>query len=658
MAGVATAAPGDLDASFGTGGQVTTAFAGADSGGASAMLIQPDGRIVVGGNALFDSSFEFAIGRYLPNGAPDQDFGDGGATVTDFTSSGSELGNGLALQPDGKLLLAGEAESATFDNVLAVARYHANGVLDSGFDGDGKVVTDVQTTTGERANAIALQSTGKIVVAGYGQVGNTNEIVLARYLSNGTLDTTFGTAGNGKLVIAVTASQGEIATSILVLPDDSLLVGGSVADSTGFNEHFMLRHLSKDGGIDGTFGDASGRVITAFTGAAAEQRIAALAREPDGGIVAVGFSPQLGPNEQFEVYVARYMPDGTLDPSFAGGTGREAFLVPGGVQAFGNAVAIAPDGDIVIAGDAGDGAAMIARLLPDGTLDPGFGSGGARVIPFDNNAFDGADANGVALMADGGIVAAGDVQQQNEPGGFALMKVDGDSADLSVSASAASAVVRPEGLEKVTLTAHNAGPQASHLVKLTITPPAGAGQVTVDSGSAFSCTGSSPVTCSLSSLASGGSSALTASYAAPASGSASMSGTATAATVDPNAANNSAATAATVDGTAPTVHMKLGKVTLGKLRTKGKLPVIVTASEAGTVHVVAKLSSHVLANGSLSFSAAGTHTLVLHLSKRARRRLGASTTVKLRLGATASDIAGNTSSATLAAKLHQPTRHG
>lgn len=655
MASVANAAPGDLDGAFGTGGLVTSAFPGADSGGANGMLIDPEGRIVVAGTAIFGTNFEFAIGRYLPNGTLDEQFGDGGLTVTDFTSSISELANAVVRQPDGKLVVAGEALEGP-QNVLAVARYHANGVLDSSFDQDGKLVTDVETTTGEEARAVGLQSNGDVVVAGYGLTASGNEIVLARYLPDGTLDDTFGTAGNGKLVIPDTASQGEIATSLIVLPDDSLIVGGSVADSTGFNEHFLLRHLSRNGGVDGTFGDASGRLITTFPGGAANERITALAREPDGRIVAVGSSPTLLGSEQFETYVARYMPDGTLDSSFAGGAGREAFLLPGGVPASGNAVAIAPDGDIAIAGDAGDGSMMVARLRPDGTLDPTFGSGGARVIPFDENAFDGASADGVGVQSDGGIVAAGGVDAQNAPGGFALARVSGDSADLSVSASATPAIVRPGGHVTLSVTAHNAGPQAGQVVVLTITPPAGAGGVAI-SGSgtpAFTCTGTAPITCTIASLASGASSAVTVGYGAPPATSAHAAASISSVTADPSIANNSTGTDVTIDRTPPTMRLKLGSVTLGGLEKKGRLPVTVTISEAGKVQMTARSGKHRLASGSVSFTAAGTHRVTLHLSRKARRRLSGRSAVRLRIIAAGTDTAGNVGHAKLTRTIGRP----
>jgi hypothetical protein len=275
------------------------------------------------------------------------------------------------------------------------------------------------------------------------------------------------------------------------------------------------------------------------------------------------------------------------------------------------------------------------------------------VIPFDSQAFDGADAAAVGLQADGRIVAAGDVQQQNQPGGFALMRVLGDSADLSVAASAAPSTVRSHGTETLSVTAHNAGPQAAHLVTLTISPPAGADSVSVAGAGApaFTCSGTGAITCTLASLASGAASTLSITYAAPTTGPAHATASISSATFDPTDGNNSAEADATVDATPPVVHVKLGKVTLQKLHTSGKLPVAVTVSEAANVALLAKSAGKTLAKTSASFAAAGTRTVVLRLSRRTRRHLARVTRLKLQLGAVATDPAGNTGAANVTAKL-------
>ncbi|HEV3365524.1 MAG TPA: delta-60 repeat domain-containing protein, partial [Acidimicrobiia bacterium] len=156
VASPAHAAAGDLDTSFGTGGKVTTDFGGYE--GASAVAVQSDGKIVVAGYT-YGGVEDFAIARYNANGSLDTGFGDDGKVTTDF--GGYESASAIALA-DGKILVAGYTYGGVED--FAIARYNFNGNLDTSFSGDGKATTDFGGY--ESASAIAV-SDGKIVVAGY-----------------------------------------------------------------------------------------------------------------------------------------------------------------------------------------------------------------------------------------------------------------------------------------------------------------------------------------------------------------------------------------------------------------------------------------------------------------------------------------------------------
>src|SRR5438046_618184 len=153
------AAPGDLDTTFGTGGRVVTDFGGSEE--TPALALQPDGRIVVAGSSVLVFGFNFALARYNPDGTLDLSFGQGGRVLTSFGRS--ERARSLALQPDGRIVVAG---SSGFD--FALARYNPDGSLDSSFGVGGKVTTDFSGTGRfeEEAHAVALQPDGKIVVAG------------------------------------------------------------------------------------------------------------------------------------------------------------------------------------------------------------------------------------------------------------------------------------------------------------------------------------------------------------------------------------------------------------------------------------------------------------------------------------------------------------
>src|SRR6185312_12779398 len=179
----ASAAAGDLDGAFGTGGTVTTDFAG-NGDEARAVAVQPDGKIVAAGGAL-GATVDFALVRYRPDGTLDATFGTGGKVTTDFGSA--EQAFAVAVQPDGKIVVAGGGATG-----FELARYNADGSLDGTFGAGGKVTTRFGLGLPfTRAHAIVLQPDGKIVVAGTATSATAPDFGLARYNPNGSLDASF-----------------------------------------------------------------------------------------------------------------------------------------------------------------------------------------------------------------------------------------------------------------------------------------------------------------------------------------------------------------------------------------------------------------------------------------------------------------------------------
>jgi uncharacterized delta-60 repeat protein len=183
---VAAAAPGELDPTFGAGGLVVTDLGGADSPGAVAL--QPDGKIVVAGTRVLgpvaESRFGVALVRYRSDGTLDAAFGAGGLVVTELGEGTIAFAAAVALQPDGKILVAGGAGliSGEFHGFM-VARYHSDGALDPTFGRGGLVVTGFGQGHAAAAG-LALQADGRIVVAGT----VSNQVGLARYTASGALD--------------------------------------------------------------------------------------------------------------------------------------------------------------------------------------------------------------------------------------------------------------------------------------------------------------------------------------------------------------------------------------------------------------------------------------------------------------------------------------
>jgi uncharacterized delta-60 repeat protein len=396
---------GDLDTSFGGTGMVTTNFGGVDDR-AFALALQPDGKLVVAGVSLAHSSWDFALARYLPDGTLDPTFSGDGTVRTDLASGSFEEATALALQSDGKIVVAGRSNaSGSWD--FALARYRVNGTLDPSFGDAGLVRTDFGSDTFEGAWALTLQPDGKIVVAGESNVGGSLDFALARYRPDGTLDPSFG--HHGTVHTDFERGREDAAFALVLQPDGKLVVAGQ-SEASGSWDFALARYLP-DGTLDPTFG-THGTVRTDFGGTS--DHAVALALQPDGKLVVAGLSLDDG----VDIALARYRPDGTLDPSFSGdGTVRSEF--GSGTSDWTSALALQPDGKIVVAGYAyasetgGNPAFALARYRANGTLDPTFGTNGTALSDFWSNF-----AFALAIQPrDGRLVVAGE-----SGGDFALAR--------------------------------------------------------------------------------------------------------------------------------------------------------------------------------------------------------------------------------------------
>jgi uncharacterized delta-60 repeat protein len=375
------AVSGDLDPTFGPGGTVLTTL-----GRGHAVAVQADGKLVMAGEV----SGGFAVMRYDSGGQLDPTFGSGGTVTTDF---GATTGRtyAITLQPDGKIIVAGSVYSTHYDFVLA--RYTADGALDPTFGQGGKVTTDFGSSAQTRA--LVVQADGKIVAAGT-IIENTNySFALARYAADGTLDATFGVAGQ-----VITTLAGD-ASALVLQPDGKLVVAGT-ADIYG-SPKFVLARYQPDGTLDPTFG-TTGRITTEFVEGYSGG--AALVLQPDGKLVAAG-------DAGGGFGLVRYNADGSLDNAFGAGTGRVRTQFS--YTAHCTALVLQPDGKLIAAGYVraypapGDDFAL-AQYEADGTLDVNFGNGGKVATDFLGGYDFGLSA---ALQADGKLVVAGYV---DEPG--------------------------------------------------------------------------------------------------------------------------------------------------------------------------------------------------------------------------------------------------
>jgi uncharacterized delta-60 repeat protein len=391
----AWAADGALDPTFGNGGILTTDIGGNDDLGLD-VEVQPDGRIIIAGTSsnLDGTDNDFGLVRYNPDGSSDTTFDADGRLTTSFGDRHDQA-SAIALQADGKIIAAGHANNGN-DVDFALARYNADGTLDSTFDLDGKVTTAVSPYD-DYGEDIVLQSDGKILMTGFiSSPVNINGFVLVRYNADGSLDGTFGDEGIARSDFGCVA-WGQALT---LQPDGKIIVAGSTCgtDSTDFG----LARFNNDGSPDTTF-DQDGIVTTDFGNI--YDRVNAVALQPDGRIVLAGHS-FTDPNVTIDVALARYNSDGSLDTSFDEDGKVTTDL--GGWRDVGNALALQPDGRILVAGEqwqqeGGTVDFALARYNSDGSLDPAFDTDGIVITDISSGDY----AAGLALQPDGRILVAG-----------------------------------------------------------------------------------------------------------------------------------------------------------------------------------------------------------------------------------------------------------
>ncbi len=415
------AAAGDLDLSFDTDGKATTDFFGGVDHG-RAVAVQPDGKIVVAGTASNGVITHFAVARYNANGSPDASFGTGGKVTCEFAGV-SSAARGVAVQPDGRIVVVG-----TNGTDFALARFNPDGSLDNNFGTGGRVTTNF-TGNSDIANAVIVQPDGRIVIAGGARdTDGDGYFAVARYDSTGSLDTSFGDRGLVGTYFGPASAIGEglpvTAYSVALQPDGKIIAAGK------FAHDFAVTRYTAEGGHDPGF-NTGGQQVFSFAATLAggggneissdrTDRATAVVVQSDGKIV-VGGSVQTSANN-FSGGLARLAQDGRLDPTFSGNglliTGPTTFVVE---QVIG--LALQKNGKILVAGR--DAAFQSVRVNPEGTLDQTYSDDGRQTTDFDPVQLDAAEA--LAVQPDGRIVVVGTALDKD----FGLVRYLGDAPDVT-----------------------------------------------------------------------------------------------------------------------------------------------------------------------------------------------------------------------------------
>jgi uncharacterized delta-60 repeat protein len=375
-----TPAPGTLDVSFGGQGWVVTPMSTIQDRFYD-IAVDSAGRLVAAGytSAGYSSGngLDFVVARYLPSGALDPSFGSGGIVTTAMGSEAADdLVQAVLIQPDGRIVAAGYSHNGAEEG-FAIARYNTDGTLDTLFGGTGKIITNLGAYM--EAHALALQPDGKLLVAGQiTRAATGTDVCLVRYYANGARDLAFG--GTGLVAPAVAGHQR--AVDVALTSNGRILV----AETEAANSAFVLVRFHPDGTPDWSLGPF-GVVSTSF--GAGYTAVHGLAVQSDGKIVLAGMA-------NGDLALARYLSTGYLDVAFDGDGKLTLELSPTSTTIAD--VRVQQNGKIVVAGGASYDAALI-RFDVDGTPDTGL-----VLTPLGEW---GSGFNGLALQADGKIVAAG-----------------------------------------------------------------------------------------------------------------------------------------------------------------------------------------------------------------------------------------------------------
>jgi uncharacterized delta-60 repeat protein len=383
-AAAAYAAPGDLDPNFAKGGQLTLNYGtgtGPDGSGPSddyafAVALQRNGKAVVAGYSNVGSrASNFALTRFRRDGSIDRHFGANGLVTTDFGGpTVRDEAYDVAVAPDGKIVAVGRSYPINGPGSLVVARYNRDGSLDRTFDGDGKAITRVDSANA--AYSVLIQPDGKIVAAGEADPPEPGvDFAVARFMPNGSLDSSFG--GDG---VATTNFSGiDVINSIALDGSGRIVAVGDAGPPEPDSDQVALARYNPNGSLDQTFG-GDGR-ISPYLGDSFPQPGMYTAHgvtvQPDGKVVVAGRTlGRVGPSARA---VFRLLPNGSLDPSFDG----DGYSVDTSV-AQAAAVLLDRAGNIITVGggDAVNGyATVVSRQRPDGSFDPRFGNGGKAQVP-------------------------------------------------------------------------------------------------------------------------------------------------------------------------------------------------------------------------------------------------------------------------------------
>ncbi len=383
-------ADGSPDTTFGQNGFQTIAF---DRGGdlsdtVTAIALQSDGKILVVGTSNGDpntTGADWAVTRLTADGQPDNTFGTWGKAIVAFNlagGTGQDRCFSVAVQPDGKILLAGSAQIGSAVR-MAVARLETDGSPDFNFGLGGRITVSFGVQDlGSQAQRVRVLPDGRIVLAGlaYASVSNSIDWALARLNADGSLDNGFGSVGRVLHGFDLGGDKQDVAYDAVAVADGSMVVVGSARAGTPYDDDIAVARFLPNGSLDTAFGVAGHRVVTLNAGGDNQEVAAAVAQDPLGRIVIAGSSSIASSNH--DIVVLRFTATGQPDATFgAGGQRFAALSIPPApdYDDIGMSLALTPDGGIAVAGPSatttnGIYALGVVKLIGDTIFADGFGN--------------------------------------------------------------------------------------------------------------------------------------------------------------------------------------------------------------------------------------------------------------------------------------------
>lgn len=389
---------GNMDSTFSYDGYSGVSF-GIGESRATCVAVQADGKIVVGGYFAASGDFDFALTRYKTNGDPDSSFGINGKKVVDFDGY-NDYANAISIQSDGKILLAGTIYYFTgySQDIFGIMRFDTSGNLDPTFSADGKAFAYFGSGD-QYCYGMDLQADGKIVLVGHTTFNPTPgdyQICVARFNTNGGLDLSFSSNGLINYNLAGTGYDA-YAYDVEIQTNGKYIISGYVSGATANN--MVIMRINSDGTFDNSF-DGNGMAVFPDVGPSDA------CLQPDGKILVTG-------NTGGDIFVGRFKTDGIIDSTFD--SDGYTILAPSTTSNLARGIALQSDGKIVISGSslsaASDYEFTVIRLNPDGSPDPLFSGDGIFTLQFIGNDHTFYD---VTVQADDKIIATG----QAGTGGF------------------------------------------------------------------------------------------------------------------------------------------------------------------------------------------------------------------------------------------------